>query len=285
MKTILVTGCSSGFGKMAVSLLLGRGHTVIAALRGGEARLEKVFAQEMRQYPGKLVALDLHMETPETFEAAARLVNERFGGKLDALVNNAGYGLFGTLEDINSQQLRHQMEVNFFGPAALTRALLPALRAARGRVINLSSIAGRYAFPLYTAYNASKYALEGLTEAMHFELKPFGVQVGLIEPGGFRTDFSTRSLVFGETSFSPASPYRARGEAMQHFLSVSSPRLGNPIRVAKLIVRSVERSHLPVRQAIGTDAKFMLIFGWLVPQRLRFWLIDRVFKLVIFRGQ
>src|SRR5579885_3256884 len=97
-KTVLITGCSSGFGKIATSLLLERGHTVIAAVRGGSSRLEKVFGEELRRYPDRLVALDLHMEKPESFEQAAGLVAGRFGGKLDALVNNAGYGLFGALE-------------------------------------------------------------------------------------------------------------------------------------------------------------------------------------------
>ena len=256
---------------------------MIAALRGGETRLQQLFADDLRAHPGRLTALDLHMERPETFAEAARLVQARFGGKLDALVNNAGYGLFGALEDLTEPQLRHQMEVNFFGPALLTRALLPALRAARGRVINLSSVAGRHSFHFYTAYNASKFALEGLSEAMHYELKPFGVQVGLIEPGGFKTDFAGRSLIVGETSFSAASPYRARSEALDHFLKTATPRLGDPSRVARLLVRSIERRRLPVRQPIGTDSHFMMFMGWLVPTRLRMWLVDRVFRLVVFR--
>jgi NAD(P)-dependent dehydrogenase (short-subunit alcohol dehydrogenase family) len=283
MKTVLLTGGSSGFGKMAVSLLLERGHTVIAALRGGESRLEKIFRQELREHPGKLIALDLHMEKPETFDSAARLVANRFGGKLDVLVNNAGYGLFGTLEDFSEPQLRHQMEVNFFGPAFLTRALLPALRSARGRVINISSVAGRHSFPGYAAYNASKFSLEGLCEAMHYDLKPHGVQVALIEPGGFKTDFTTRSQLFGEGAFLPSSPYRARNEALSHFLATSSDRLGNPARVAKLIVCFAEKRRLPLRRRIGADSWFMLFFAWVVPARLRMAMLDRVFRLVIFK--
>ena len=280
---ILLTGCSSGFGKMAASLLLQRGHTVIAAIRGGESRLDKIFSQELRAFPGKLIAVDLHMENPESFEQARKLVTDRFGGKLDVLINNAGYGLFGSLEDYTEQQLRHQMAVNFFGPALLTRALLPSLRATRGKVINISSVCGRHGFPCYSAYNASKYALEGLTEALHFDLKSLGVQVALIEPGGFKTDFSTRSRMFGENAFNAISPYRARNEAMNHMLASTSPRLGNPMRVARLIVSFVERRRIPLRQPIGADSWLMATLGWLLPQRLRLGLLDRFFRLVLFK--
>jgi len=249
-KTVLLTGCSSGFGKMAVPLLLSRGHTVVAALRGGQERLEKIFAEELRIYPGKLLALDVHMERAETFELATRLVAERLGGKLDVLINNAGYGLFGALEDLSPDQLRHQMEVNFFGPTFLTRALLPALRSARGRVINLSSVAGRHSFPCYAAYNASKFALEGFSEAMRYDLMPHGVQVALVEPGGFKTDFSTRSQVFGATAFASDSANRSRNEAIRHFIATSSKRLGNPARVARLLVKLVEKRRIHLRYPI-----------------------------------
>jgi NAD(P)-dependent dehydrogenase (short-subunit alcohol dehydrogenase family) len=283
MKTVLITGCSSGFGKMTVSLLLKRGHTVIAAVRGGQERLDKIFGDELKTHSASLLPLDLHMEKPETFGQAAQLVNERFGGKLDALINNAGYGLFGSIEDVSEEQLRHQLEVNFFGPALLTRALLPALRAARGRVINLSSVAGRFAFPTYAAYNASKFALEGLSEAMHYDLKPHGVQVALIEPGGFKTDFSKRSRVFGAQAFSPSSAYRVRNEKMDRFLSASSDRLGDPMRVARLIARYVEKKHLPLRRPIGADSWLMTVLGWLVPQRPRLAMVDRTIRLGVFR--
>jgi NAD(P)-dependent dehydrogenase (short-subunit alcohol dehydrogenase family) len=282
MSTILITGCSSGFGRQAAAQLVERGHTVVAAIRGGQSRLETVFAAELKRYPERLIAVDLHMEKPETFAVAGRLVDERLGGKLDALVNNAGYGLFGAIEDVGEEQLRHQMEVNFFGPALLTRALLPALRAARGRVINVSSVCGRHGFPFYAPYTASKFALEGLMESMYFDLRPFGVQVSLIEPGGFRTDFATRSRMFGQGSLAPSSAYRERGEAFSHFLATSGRRLGDPARVARLIVRSVERRRLPLRRPIGADSWLMALLGWLLPQGVRLRLLDVVFRLAVF---
>jgi NAD(P)-dependent dehydrogenase (short-subunit alcohol dehydrogenase family) len=257
---------------------------VIAALRGGPLRLEKVFASEIRAYPDRLIGLDLHLDRPETFDAAVRLVQERFSGKLDALINNAGFGLFGALEDLTDAQLRQQLEVNFFGQAGLTRALLPALRAARGRVICVSSVCGRFGFPFYTAYNASKYALEGLIEAMHFELRPFGVQVCLVEPGAFATEFGTRSRLWGERSFAPASLYHERSEALDHYVSGSSKRLGNPMRVARLLACYATRwRRLPLRRPIGPDSWAMWLAGRLLPTRLRLAVIDFAFKRVVFR--
>ena len=256
---------------------------MIAALRGGSVRATALFAEELQRHPTRLIPLDLHMEKPETFETARRILDERLGGKLDALVNNAGYGLFGSLEDLSEAQLRHQMEVNFFGPALLTRALLPALRKARGRVINVSSIAGLHAFPLYTAYHASKFALEGLTEALVYELKPHGVQVALIEPGGFSTEFAKGSRVFGATSFAPSSHYLQRSEALSHFLTSNVKRLGNPERVSRLIVKSVERRWLPLRMMIGIDAWAMRTLGWLTPGWFKLGVIDRMFRFMIFK--
>lgn len=281
-KTILITGSSSGFGKLSIPLLLERGHTVIAALRGGQSRLESVLGKELLAYPGRLVALDLHMERPETFAAARALIDARFGGRLDVLVNNAGYGLFGALEDQAPDQLRHQFEVNFFGPALLTRELLPQLRAARGRVINLSSIAGLCSFPFYASYSATKFALEGLTEGMWFELRDHGVQVTLIEPGAFRTDFSTRSRQFGagvEGAARATSAYAGRTEGLRRALVATPGRLADPMQVARLIASCCERPRLPLRIRVGKDAAAIALLRWILPSTWRVWLVDRAFRM------
>lgn len=270
-KTILITGSSSGFGKTAARLLAERGHTVIAAMRGGQARLESVFAEERKRQPGpfsRIRALDLHLEKPASFAQLASRIESDFGGKLDVLVNNAGYGLFGPLEDLTEEQLRLQMEVNFFGPTLLIRELLPLLRRSKGRIVNLSSIAGLASFPFYGPYCASKFALEAMSEALHYELRSQGIDVALIEPGGFRTEF-LNARVFSERSQLPESRYHRAVQNLSRLLELSSPRLGNPERVARLIVRTCERERAPIRRLIGLDARAMRLMQRILPDSWR----------------
>ncbi len=281
-RVALVTGASSGFGLLLVPLLLARGWAVIAGLRGGESRLREVLGKESARYGARLAALDIHMEREETFEAARKLVDEEFGGKLDVLVNNAGYGLFGALEDQTASQLRQQMEVNFFGPVLLTKKLLPALCSARGRVINVSSIAGRFTFPLYGPYNASKFALEAMSEALHYELRPFGVQVGLIEPGGFRTSFN-RGKTMAEGSYNESSLYFRRTRKLEDFLMNTSARQGDPARVARKLVQLCERNRIPLRTPIGYDAFALTWISKFIPDSWRVKLEELAFRKIVFR--
>jgi NAD(P)-dependent dehydrogenase (short-subunit alcohol dehydrogenase family) len=283
-KTILITGASGGFGRMAVPLLLGRGHTVIAALRGGEERMHGVFGDE-HIGTGRLHALDLHMERPESFEAVHQVIRREHGGRLDVLVNNAGYGLLGPADEIAERDLREQMEVNFFGPVLLIQALLPALREARGRILNVSSVLGLVAFPFYGPYAASKFALEGYTEALRYDLQPAGVQVGLIEPGGFKTDFVKTATTAAITVPLPASsPNAERVERFNAFLQGPGNKAGgNPMRVARLIAKLCDRRTVPPRSIIGTDAWFMGLLRRLLPHRLRAWLVGLGFRKVVFR--
>lgn len=267
---------------LATELLVARGHRVLAGIRGGEPRLKTLFSPELIQ-TGRLHAVDLHMDRSEGFSAAHLQIQRDFGGKLDVLINNAGHALMGPLETQSPAQLRNQMEVNFFGPALLTRELLPCLRAAKGRIINVSSIAGMVSFPFYGSYNASKHALEGLTEALAYELKPFGIQVGLIEPGGFKTRFVEASQ-YGESGQDPASPYFKRIEAFSRAIRKKNERLaGNPAQVARLIVRLAECSRVPIRNIIGIDARFMAWMRRLLPERWRVALCEWVFKKGVFR--
>jgi NAD(P)-dependent dehydrogenase (short-subunit alcohol dehydrogenase family) len=145
-------------------------------------------------------------------------------------------------------------------------------------------VAGRHGFPLYTAYNASKFALEGLIEAMHYELKPFGVLVCLVEPGAFKTEFNTRSRLWGDHAFAPASPYRARSEAMSHFLTAPAKPQADPMRVARLLARYVDRGRrLPLRRPIGADSWMMWLLARVMPTRLRVGLVDWVFRRMVFK--
>src|SRR5262245_25417622 len=210
-KTVLITGCSSGFGQLLVPEFLRDGWQVIATMRGAEKR-QALFSKELQQYGDQLAILLLDVTNAEERRAVRDFIKERFGGRLDCLVNNAGYGLFGAVEDLSEAQIRQQMEVNFFGLVLLTQILLPQLRQSRGRVINISSVLGFMAMPMSVMYCASKFAVEGFSEGLAYELEPHGVQVALVEPGAFRTNFAEK-LTWGDKSSDTNSPYQKQTAA------------------------------------------------------------------------
>lgn len=254
MKTVLITGCSSGFGRELVTQYLQSGWRVIASLRDSASR-SGLFSDELSRYEGRLRIVELDVTNRDQREETAELIRNEYAGALDCLVNNAGYGLFGALEDLSEDQLRHQMEVNFFAPSLLTRELLPFLRAAGGRIINLSSVMGYSGAPLSSAYCASKYALEGLTESLYYELKPHGVQVALVEPGGHRTQFATKNK-WGEGASSATSPYAlqtANFERMQKRLRTRKNPTP-PANVARAILKLSIQKSMPLRVRCGKDA-------------------------------
>lgn len=262
-KLALITGASSGFGKGLAGALLDRGWEVIAGLRGAEGRAQ-LLAGEAAAHPGRLSLLSLDVTEKEQRSAAARLVAAR-GGRLDLLVNNAGYGQFGALEDLSEEQLRWQFEVNFFGAAFLTRDLLPALRAARGRVLNVSSILGLAALPLAGAYCSSKFALEGLSEALSYELEPHGVQVCAVEPGGFGTRFESNTC-WGEGSRRDDSPYRAQTDGYRRMRErLAATRRASPDVVVDLLIRLAEAPRIPRRARVGKDAHALALLEALLP--------------------
>jgi NAD(P)-dependent dehydrogenase (short-subunit alcohol dehydrogenase family) len=283
-KFILITGASRGFGRSTVRQLLERGHRVVAGIRGGSERLAELFPSEIQRYGARLSAVDLHLDRPETFADAARKISELCSGRLDVLINNAGYGLFGALEDLSEAQMRMQMEVNFFGPMLLTRALLPLLRKSQGRMINLSSVAGLVSFPFYGNYSASKFALEGFSEGLYFELKPHGVQVCLVEPGGFRTDFAKSSFEVAEGARTGGSIYANRTNALIRAFDTFATRLGDPDLVTRLLVDLCERRAIPMRAIVGTDARLMRFLRFFLPDRIRLGMVNWIYNRVVFKG-
>lgn len=273
---ILITGASSGLGLHALLRLIKIGHSVIAGVRGGDARLAEILAKE--GVAGSTWAVDLHLDKAETFGLAARAVDRHFGGHLDVLINNAGYGLFGAIEDQSLAQIRRQFEVNTFGPVGLTQALLPQLRAARGRIINVSSAADFWTMPLYGTYCASKAALASMSEAMYYDLRPEGLQVGLLEPGGFRTNFIGTAKVLADGSRS-----RERVEALNRFFAKVESRLVHPDRIAQKLVSLCERRRLPLRNLVGSDAWLAGFMARMLPWPLRVRLQEWLYRKFVFK--
>ncbi|MEN9723111.1 MAG: hypothetical protein RJB38_1097 [Pseudomonadota bacterium] len=276
MKKILITGASRGFGKLTVERLLDRGHEVLAALRGGEARGKTLFSPAQCQ-SGRLHFVDLHLDRVEQIDAAVTHAASLWNGSLDVLINNAGYGLMGPLEGQTDDQVRRQMEINFFAPLALSRRCIPLLRKNRGRIINLSSIAGLVALPFYGAYNASKFALEAVSEALAYELRDLGIQVALIEPGGFHTEFA-ESVEFG----GPGDPRNVRKIALFQEKMNSRRQIfsGDPTHVADLLVRLCEKRRVPLRTIIGRDAKSLNVLKRLLPDSWRVYGVAKLFSVL-----
>ncbi len=262
MRTVLVTGSSTGFGRGIVEEMLARGWRVVATMRRSEDRPE---LRDLEPTWGdRLVRATFDVTSPEDRAAIVARV-EALGG-IDALVNNAGYGLFGALEDLTEEQLRDQFEVNFFGSALTTRALLPSIRARRGTVVFISSAFGFNGFPLTSAYCSSKWAMEGLAESLHYELAPHGVHVALVEPGAAKTGFGT-SVVWGEGK-SEAFADQTRGyHRLKQNLSLRSKDMSKTVgrRVADFCDGLSRR----MRVRVGGDAWVSHLALSLVPERIR----------------
>lgn len=270
----LVTGSSSGFGRDLCTALLERGWTVYATMRRAMERRD-LFAEQTGRFGERLRLLSLDVTEPQEREAAAWEVEQ--GGGLDCLINNAGYGQFGPLEAVGEEDLRRQMEVNFFGAALLTKRLLPPLRASRGRIINVSSIMGLATLPLSSPYCASKFALEGFSEALYHEMKPHGVQVALVEPGSFRTNFSKNVRI---AASEPGSVYAGQAKA---YLRWRDKRAGRGTRgeaVVRAIVRLVESRRMPLRTLVGLDARAYDAVNRLLPRNAASRLMSGVFGML-----
>lgn len=198
--------------------------------------------------------------------------------RLDCLVNNAGYGLNGPFSTYTATQMQHQMQVNVLGPALLTQQLLPALAATRGRVINISSLAGEVGLPMNSLYCATKFALEGLSESLRHELMPHGVQVALVEPGGFRTRFA-ENMVWGEGPL-PAGSFDARQLAAYRDMQAKMlARRGNdPYTVVEAVVRLAEMDTMPLHTRVGGDAKAVRVLKHWLPEGAGAALIGALFR-------
>ena len=275
MKTALVTGCSSGFGKGIVAGLLADGWTVIATMRAAGRRAD-LLAEEAKAYGDRLLIREL-----DIIDAAQRRTLAVEFTHLDLLVNNAGFGVMGAIEDLSEDQLRRQFEVNFFGTVFLTREFLPALRLSKGKVLMVSSILGRQSFPMSGAYCSSKFALEGLSESLAYELSPHGVQICLAEPGGFRTNMADNT-VWGEKTGDPASPYAIQNANMKRMRETMMSRPGVPPDVVvRLIVKLARRNKVPRRALVGKDAFGMNAFAALLPDRVVSFLYTRLYDKLL----
>jgi NAD(P)-dependent dehydrogenase (short-subunit alcohol dehydrogenase family) len=243
-KVFLITGASRGFGKIWAEAFLKRGDKVAATARNLDALKDLV-----EKYGDQVLLVQLDVNNREECFQAATKVNEHFG-QIDVLINNAGYGLFGTIEETSEQEARDQMETNFFGVLWVTQAVLPIMRAQKsGHIIQVSSYLGLVTVPVLGIYNASKFAVEGFSETLATEVKDFGINISLVEPNGYATDWS------GVSAFQtkPIDVYDSLKKAFQE--GAATPGFfGNPQATVDAVIKLVDASNPPLRLLLGKVA-------------------------------
>jgi NAD(P)-dependent dehydrogenase (short-subunit alcohol dehydrogenase family) len=246
MTTWLITGCSSGLGKALAQAVLETGQNVVMT-----ARDPSTLNALAERFPNAAVSA-LDVTNKAEVAGAVRLAQERFGG-VDMLVNNAGYGYRAAVEEADDEDVKALLATNFFGPVFMIKAVLPGMRAKRkGTIINVSSIAGRLAAPGSGFYSASKFALEGMSNALLKEVGPLGIRVMVVEPGAFRTDFAGRSL--HQSGVAIADYADTAGRRRKENDQTHGTQPGDPVRAARAIVEVVNKDKVPFRLLLGSDA-------------------------------
>lgn len=240
-----ITGCSTGFGRELAKQVLELGYRVVVTARR-PAEVKDLAAL------GEAMVLKLDVTKQGHINAAIKAAEKKFG-RIDVLVNNAGIGYFAAIEEGEDKEVRRMFEINVFGLGWMIQAVLPGMRRRRqGFIVNFSSIAGLCAFPAAGYYNATKFAVEGLTEALWQEVEPLGIKVMLVEPSGFRTDWAGRSA--NESKKQIAAYAATAGAWRKQVRTLSGKQAGDPVRAAQAIIKAVECPKPPHRLLLGNDA-------------------------------
>ncbi len=276
-RVVLITGSSSGIGLLTAIEMARRGHRVIATMRdpGRRSRLDEAASKA-----GVLDRIDVRQLDVTDFVMIPHVVNAvlRHHGRIDVLVNNAGFAVAGFAEDMSLQEVRQQFETNFFGQVAMTHAVLPGMRAQRsGHIIMVSSASGLVGQPGLSSYSASKFALEGWTEALRIELRSAGIRVVLVEPGSFESDIWTRNVQIGERVFSPDSPNLQRTKRFAEV--VKAVPKGDATKVARLIASVADNPNPRLRYVVGFDAHLQQWLRAITPWKWYERLVSKALKL------
>ncbi|HEY4063829.1 MAG TPA: oxidoreductase [Puia sp.] len=245
-KVWFITGSSRGLGRSLTEAVLAKGDRVAATARHPE-QLKELTAK----YPGTIYPIRLDVTSKEQIHAAVEATVKHFG-RIDVLVNNAGFGITGAAEAYTDEQVASQLDTNLYAPIAITRAVLPVMRKQRsGRILQISSIGGRVGGPGLTMYQAAKFGLGGFTEALAKEVAPLGIRVTVVEPGGFRTDWGGSSMSFARD----IEGYESTVGRMKGFLTGGQyVPMGDPDKAAKAMIDLVEHPEPPVHLVLGSEA-------------------------------
>jgi NAD(P)-dependent dehydrogenase (short-subunit alcohol dehydrogenase family) len=264
-KTVLITGASTGIGYATALRFQREGWNVVATMRNPET------ARVWDHRDDRFLCLRLDVTDTASIQAAVALAQETFG-EIDVLVNNAGYGLMGPFEAASPEQVERQLATNVLGLMAVTRAVLPQFRLRRsGVIINIASVGGRMAFPLYSLYHASKWAVEGFSDSLQYELAAFGIRVKLVEPGPIKTDFYSRSAEW--VSAPGLTAYDAVVATVRPNMDRSGATGGAPEQTADVIYRAATDGRDRLRYPGGGNASILLLLRKLLPDEAFQWIV------------
>ncbi|MNH99575.1 putative ketoacyl reductase [compost metagenome] len=270
----LITGASSGFGLLTAIRLAEEGYRVIATMRNMQKteNLRAIAAEKGVLAQIEMMKMDVTLA--EEVETTIQEVIKRWGA-IDLLVNNAGYAVMGVIEEIPMEDWRAQFETNFFGVVSVTKAVLPHMRSRKkGRIINISSGAGILGFSNTGPYSASKFAVEGFSEALRLEMLPFQIHVVLVQPGTYDTGIKEKHVYHAK----PDSPYSKMTEAFNRFNKKSEDNAPDPVHVAHVIVRIAKARYPKLRYTCGSDAKMIFLLKKLLPWKLIEWTLRKVLQ-------
>jgi short-subunit dehydrogenase len=274
-RIVLITGATAGIGRHAALHLAARGFRVIATGRNADALSSLAVEAE-----GDLSTLKLDVTDQSSIDAAVEMVDRITAGHgVDVLVNNAGYGDIAPMETTTDKDLRAVFETNVFGLMAVTRAFLPRMRERRaGRIINVSSLGGLFTLPLFGAYNATKHAVESLSDALRIELRPFGVDVSLIEPGPIRTNFSNTSLT-SVSRYQEGSPYAPVLERFAALTRRTDRMAPGPRATSRAIYHAASSRWPRTRYKLTLPSRMTVAFMRAIPTRLSDAILRRILRL------
>ncbi len=276
-KIAVITGASSGFGLLTTIELAEKDYFVIATMRNLEKQANLISQATQLNLLQNITVQQLDVTDQNSIHNFQLYIKEI--NRVDLLINNAGYANGGFVEEIPVEEYRKQFETNLFGAISITQLVLPYMRKQKnGKIINISSISGQVGFPGLSPYVSSKYALEGWSESLRLEVKPFGIDVALVEPGSYNTNIWDVGKQLAENQSNTISPYTEYMNKIQKHINNGSDTLGNPIDVANKIVEIAESKSTNLRYPIGKGVKFMIFAKKFLPWRLWEYLVLRSFK-------
>ncbi|MBJ7957365.1 SDR family oxidoreductase [Bacillus cereus group sp. N28] len=276
-KIAIITGASSGFGLLTTLELAKKDYFVIATMRNLEKQIDLISQATKLDLQQNIKVQQLDVTDQGSIHNFQLFLNEI--NRIDILINNAGYANGGFIEEIPVEDYRKQFETNLFGAISITQLVLPYMREQKsGKIINISSISGQVGFPGLSPYVSSKYALEGWSESLRLEVKLFGIDVALLEPGSYNTNIWEVGKQLAENQSDTTSPYKEYMDKIQKHINNGNDTLGNPMDVANKIVEIAEARRTTLRYPIGKGVKFMIFAKKVLPWRLWEFLVLRSFK-------